>query len=45
MPFTGIVEREWGSMTVWAVLSIVWTSHLIDDKEHFKKKNSEEEEK
>jgi hypothetical protein len=26
-------------------LSIVWTSHLIDDKEDFKKKNSEEEEK
>ena len=45
MPFTGIVEREWGSMTVWAVLSIVWTSHLIDDKEDFKKKNSAEEEK
>ena len=46
MPFTGIVEREWGSMTVWAVLSIVWTSHLIDDKEKKEvggKKNKEEE--
>jgi hypothetical protein len=48
MPFTGIVEREWGSMTVWAVLSIVWTTHLIDDKEEKegdKKTNSEDEEK
>jgi hypothetical protein len=48
MPFTGIVEREWGSMTVWAVLSIVWTTHLIDDKEKKEddeKTNSEDEEK
>ena len=46
MPFTGIVEREWGSMTVWAVLSIVWTTHLIDDKEEKEddeKKNKEGE--
>jgi len=48
MPFTGIVEREWSQMTFWAVLSIVWTTHLIDDKEDKegdKKKNSEDEEK
>jgi hypothetical protein len=33
MPFTGIVEREWSQMTFWSVLSIVWTSILVDAKE------------
>ena len=33
MPFTGIVEREWSQMSFWSVLSIVWTSILVDAKE------------
>ena len=33
MPLTGIVEREWSQMTFWSVLSIVWTSILVDAKE------------
>jgi hypothetical protein len=48
MPFTGIVEREWSQMTFWSVLSIVWTSILVDtkeEKEGDKKTNSEDEEK
>jgi hypothetical protein len=48
MPFTGIVEREWSQITFWSVLSIVWTSILVDtkeEKEGDKKTNSEDEEK
>ena len=30
LPFTGIVKREWDSMIVWAALSTIWTTNLVN---------------
>jgi hypothetical protein len=40
LPFTGVVDREWDSLCIWATLSIVWTTHLVDDLNKKNKKDN-----
>lgn len=39
LPFTGIVKREWDSMIIWAALSAIWTTNLVNELEE--KKNND----
>lgn len=41
LPFTGLVEREWGGMTVWAILSMIWAFNLLEAR--IEKKNKDKE--
>jgi hypothetical protein len=33
LPFTGVITRNWMDVSVWTILSITWTTMLIDNLE------------
>jgi len=43
LPFTGVVTRDWGNISIWTILSIIWTTIWVDDSDKIKKDKIQEQ--